>query len=200
VQPVAIGAEPNVPGVTPDAGTPYAALIAAGVDPEAARRSLARLERPVERAAGGDEREATFETIQLAGVQARTLAVSDAVDLTYAAWDDRLVIATDSLGIEQARSLEAGLDESESFGGLTDDLPDDVSLIVYLDLDGLLALGEQAGLAVDPAYTTYAADLRALSAAALTVVGGDQEIDTDLRLAVGPRQVPEIDTSPLDGG
>ncbi|HET6831819.1 MAG TPA: DUF3352 domain-containing protein, partial [Solirubrobacterales bacterium] len=201
VQPVAIGAEPIVPGVTPDAGTPYAGLIAAGIDPEEAQRSLARLERPVERAAdSGDGKAATFETIQLAGVQARTLAVSDAVDLTYAAWDDRLVIATDSLGIEQARSLDGGLDESERFRDLTAGLPDEVSLIAYLDLAGLLALGEQAGLAVDPAYTTYAADLRALSAAALTVVGGEERIDTDLRIAVGPRQVPEIDASPLDGG
>lgn len=198
VQPVAIGSEPAVPGVALDAGTPYASLISSGVDPGSARRSLARLEPAIERAAGaGEGHEATFESIQIAGVQARSLAVSDAVDLTYAAWDDRLVIATDSLGIEQARSLDGGLDESERFRELTGDLPDEVSLIAYLDLGGLLGLGEQAGLAVDPAYATYAPDLRALTAAALTVVGGEDEIDTDLRIAVGPRQIPEIDPSPF---
>jgi hypothetical protein len=198
VQPVAIGSEPAVPGVAPDAGTPYASLISSGVDPETARRSFARLERPVERAAGsGEEREATFETIQVAGVQARSLAISDAVDLTYAAWEDRLVIATDSLGIQQARSLDGGLDESEQYRDLTAEMPDEVSLIAYLDLGGLLDLGEQAGLAVDPDYTTYAPDLRALTAAALTVVGEEERIETDLRIAVGPRQVPEIDPSPL---
>jgi hypothetical protein len=202
VQPVAVGSEPTVPGVTPDAGTPYVSLIAAGVDPESARRALTRLEQPIERAAGSEDdgRETTFETIQIAGVQARSLAISDAVDLTYAAWDDRLVIATDSLGIEQARSLDGGLDESEQFLDLTTEMPEEVSLIAYLDLGGLLDLGEQAGLAVDPAYTTYAPDLRALTAAALTVVADEERIDTDLRIAVGPRQVPEIDTSPLDGG
>jgi hypothetical protein len=201
LQPVAVGSEPTVPGVTPDAGTPYVSLITSGVDPAAARRSLSRLERPVERAAdSGGARKETFETLQIAGVQARSLAISDAVDLTYAAWDDRLVIATDSLAIEQARSLDGGLDESEQFRDLTDGMPDEVSLIAYLDLGGLLDLGEQAGLAVDPAYTTYAPDLRALTAAALTVTGGDGEIDTDLRIAVGPRQVPEIDPSPLGTG
>lgn len=198
VQPVAIGSEPAVPGVALDAGTPYASLISSGVDPESARRSLARLEPEVERAAdAGEGHEATFESIQVAGVQARSLAVSDAVDLTYAAWDDRLVIATDSLGIEQARSLDGGLDESERFRELTEEMPDEVSLIAYLDLGGLLGLGEQAGLAVDPAYAAYAPDLRALTAAALTVVGGEEEIDTDLRIAVGPRQIPEIDPSPF---
>jgi len=198
LQPVAIGSEPAVPGVTVDAGTPYASLISSGVDPEPARRSLARLEPAVERAAGsGDEREATFESIQIAGVQARSLAVSDAVDLTYAAWDDRLVITTDSLGIEQARSLDGGLDESDRFRALTDEMPEEVSLIAYLDLGGLLGLGEQAGLAGDPDYAAFAPDLRALTAAALTVVGGEEEIDTDLRIAVGPRQVPEIDPSPF---
>jgi hypothetical protein len=201
LQPVAVGSEPTVPGVAADVGTPYASLIASGVDPGEARRSLARLEAPVERSAGsGGEREETFASIQIAGVQARSLAISDAVDLTYAAWDDRLVIATDSLGIEQARSLDGGLDEAERFRALTDEIPDEVSLIAYLDLGGLLDLGEQAGLAVDPDYTTYAPDLRALTAIALTVVGGEEEIDTDLRIAVGPRQVPEIDPSPLDGG
>ncbi|MCL4287486.1 MAG: DUF3352 domain-containing protein, partial [Thermoleophilia bacterium] len=198
LQPVAIGSEASVPGVAAGAGTPYASLVSSGVDPEAARRSLARLEPAVERAAGPDGgREATFESIQLAGVQARSLVVSDAVDLTYAAWDDRLVIATDSLGIEQARSPDGGLEDSERFRELTDGMPEEVSLIAYLDLGGLLDLGEQAGLAVDPDYAALAPDLRAVTAAALTVVGGKEEIDTDLRIAVGPRQVPEIDPSPF---
>jgi hypothetical protein len=199
LQPVAIGSEPTVPGVTPDVGTPYVSMIAGGVDPEAARRSLARLERPIELATTSDARKRTFETIQIAGVQARSLAISDAVDLTYASWDDRLVVATDPLGIEQARSLDGGLDESEQFRELTADMPEDVSLIAYLDLGGLLDLGEQAGLAVDPAYTTYAPDLRTLTAAALTVTGGDDRIATDLRIAVGPRLVPETDSFPLGG-
>ena len=79
-------------------------LIAKDVDPEDARQALARLQDPVAKALtkrknGGP---ATFETIQIAGLQAQSLTVSPAVDLTYATWDDLLVIATDSLGIQQA--------------------------------------------------------------------------------------------------
>lgn len=201
LQPVAATADSTVPGVAPDIATPYVSLIAEGVDPAAARRSLARLQGSVARALAASEKgkPATWETIQIAGLQAESLAVSPAVDLTYAAWDDLLVIATDSLGIEQARSIDGGLDESQRFRDVTEGMPESVSLIAYLDLAGLLDLGEQAGLAVDPTYTTYAPDLRSLTAAALTVAAGDERIATDLRIAVGPRQVPQIDAPPLGG-
>ena len=199
LQPVAAGAREEVPGVTPDSATPYVSLIAKDVDPEDARQALARLQDPVAKALakrknGGP---ATFETIQIAGLQAQSLAVSPAVNLTYATWDDLLVIATDSLGIQQARSLDGGLDESEKFQDVTEGFPDSVSMIAYLDLTGLLGLGEQAGLATDPTYTTYAPDLRTLTAAALAVTAGGDRLDTDLNVAVGPRQEPEIDASPL---
>jgi hypothetical protein len=201
LQPVAAPGGEEVPGVTPDAATPYVSLIAKGVDSEAARQSLARLQEPVAKALARRENggPATFETIQIAGLQAQSLAISPAVDLTYATWDDLLVIATDSLGIEQARSLDSGLGDAEKYQDVTDGFPDSVSLLAYLDLTGLLNLGEQAGLATDPTYTTYAPDLRSLTAAALAVDGGDDHIDTDLRIAAGPRQVPEIDASPLGG-
>jgi hypothetical protein len=199
LQPVASGSGEETPGVTPDSATPYVSLIAKDVDPEDARQALARLQQPVakslaKRKNGGP---ATFETIQIAGLQAQSLAVSPAVNLTYATWDDLLVIATNSLGIQQARSIDGGLDESEKFKDVTEDLPDSVSMIAYLDLTGLLNLGEQAGLATDPTYTTYAPDLRTLTAAALAVAAEDDRLDTDLQIAVGPRQEPEVDASPL---
>ena len=201
LQPVAASGGEDVPGVTPDVATPYVSLVAKGVDSEAARQSLARLQEPVAKALAKRENggPATFETIQIAGLQAQSLAISPAVDLTYATWDDLLVIATDSLGIEQARSLDSGLGDAAKYQDVTDGFPDSVSLLAYLDLTGLLNLGEQAGLATDPTYTTYAPDLRSLTAAALAVDGGDDHIDTDLRIAVGPRLVPETDASPLGG-
>lgn len=187
--------------MTPDAGTPYVSLLAAGADPTEARRSLERLEGPVAKALGEKQngKAATFTTIQVAGLQAHSLAVSDAVDLTWATWDDLLAITTNSLGIAQPRSQGSGLDEAEKYRAVTEDFPDSISLIAYLDLTGLLNLGEQAGLATDPTYATYAPDLRTLTAAALAVEGGDERIATDLRIAVGPREAPEIDASPLGG-
>ncbi|MEZ5075157.1 MAG: DUF3352 domain-containing protein [Solirubrobacterales bacterium] len=201
LQPVAAGGEPEVPGVTPDAGTPYVSLIARDVDPESARQALARLQGPVAKALAEPKHGGApaFETIQIAGLQAQSLAVSPAVNLSYATWDDMLVITTDSLAIQQARSSDGGLDESEKFEDVTDGFPDSVSLIAYLDLTGLLNLGEQAGLATDPVYATYAPDLRTLTAAGLAVVADGDSLATDLRLGVGPAQAAETDASPLGG-
>lgn len=201
LQPVAAGSGSELPGVTPDAGTPYVSLIAKDVDPEAARQALARLQGPVAKALAKPQHGGApaFETIQIAGLQAQSLAISPAVDLTYATWDDLVVIATDSLAIQQARSIDAGLDESAKFLDVTDGFPGSLSLIAYLDLTGLLNLGEQAGLATDPVYATYAPDLRTLTAAAVAVAADSDSLDTDLRVAVGPAQTPEIDASPLGG-
>jgi hypothetical protein len=201
-QPVSAAASDSAaPGVVADASTPYVSLIADGIDPAAASRALAELQEPVAKALAPPEngRVAVFETIQVAGVQAQTLAVSSALNLTYATYGDRLVIATDSLGIEQARSIDEGLDTAPAFEQATEGMPNSVSLLAYFDLVGLLSLGEQVGLATDPTYTTYAPDLRSLTAAALSVDGGDDQIRTDVQIVVGPRQEPQIDAPPLSG-
>jgi hypothetical protein len=109
------------------------------------------------------------------------------------------VIATNPVGVEQARAEGEGLQAAGSFQQVTEDLPEEVSLLTYLDLRGLLSLGEELGLAADPAYATYAQDLRALEAAALAVTDAEGTIRTDLRIAVGEPQAPEVQSSPLGG-
>jgi hypothetical protein len=201
-QPVSAPASGSAPpGVVAGASTPYVSLIADGIDPDRASRSLAELQESVAKAVAPPKngRVAVFETIQVAGVQAQSLAVSPALNITYATYDDRLVIATDPLGIEQARSIDEGLDTAPAFEQATEGMPESVSLIAYFDLVGLLNLGEQVGLATDPTYTRFAPDLRSLTAAALSVDGGDDQIRTDLDLVVGPRQEPQIDSPPLSG-
>ena len=106
-------------------------------------------------------------------------------------------MATDPLGIAQARAGGDGLADSEAFGRVTAGFPDQVSLIAYLDLKDLIALGEQIGLAADPDYATLAPDLRALDAAAVSVTAEDGVIRTDANLAVGEAQQPEVESSPV---
>ncbi len=163
-------------------GAPYASLIADGVDAAAARRKLGSLERPLERALGGGDR---FETLQIAGAEARGLRVSPAVDLTYAAYDERLVIATDPHGIDVARGGGPALAEAPGYEAATAGLPPRPGLLAYLNLDGLRGLLEQAGLAEDPAYAVVAGDLRALHGAALAIGGDEERVGIDLRLVTG---------------
>ena len=80
------------------------------------------------------------------------------------------MIATDPAGGAQAATRTAAR-RSELYRRATDELGEDGddSLVGYLDLGALLALGEQQGLAEDPAYATFAAELRRLQALGLAV-------------------------------
>ena len=201
VEPVTEGAASQSPGVLVDSRTPYVSLIAKGVDSSAAAPALAQLQQPLIAALDpvSTGRVPAFETSRIDGTEAQSLLVSPQVDLTYATFDDRLVVATDKLGIQQARATDGGLAASPTFQSLSRSLPNEVSLVAYLNLSGLLGLGEQVGLAEDPGYATLAPDLRNLEAAVLAVVGGDDRIDTDLRVAVGQAATPGVTASPLGG-
>ena len=109
-------------------------------------------------------------------------------------------MATNPVGVAQARAEGDGLAATSGFAAVTKGLPDEVSLLSYLDLRGLIALGEQIGLGADPTYAMFAADLRALDAAALAVTDSGDELRTDLRIAVGEPAPAQTESSPLAGG
>ena len=202
VEPVA--AASATPGVVGTPGVPYVSLLASGVDSRAAAADLAELQKPLADALVPESGEAAgqvaaFETLQIAGIEAQSLTVSPNVKLTYATYDDRLAVATDPLGIAQARAGGDGLVDSDTFREVTAGIPEEVSLIAYLDLRDLISLGEQVGLAADPGYATLAPDLRALDAAAVSVDDEDGMIRTDLRLAIGDTQQAGED-APVPGG
>ena len=201
IEPVYAGDEAPTPGTVVSSGTPYISLLAAGVDETEAGTALAELQEPVIDAFAPKDgaRVPAFESAQIGGVEAQSLFLNPQIDLTYATFDDRLLIATDRLAVRQTLAEEGGLASSESFAALADPLPDEVSLLAYLNLDGLIGLGEQVGLAEDPVYATFASDLRNLRSAALAVVGGDGAIDTDLRIATGAPVAVGVDSSPLSG-
>lgn len=183
IEPVAGPGAAPTPGVLAPAGVPYASLLAAGVDADAAAAKLADLQRPLAAALAPDGGE--FEPLQIAGVEAQSLAVSSSVVLTYATYDDRLVVATKPVGIAQARAGGDGLADSDDYRAVTSGMPAEVSALAYLDLRDLLSLGEQIGLAEDSAYARLAPDLRTLQAAALSVTDSGTELRTDIRVALG---------------
>jgi hypothetical protein len=84
--------------------------------------------------------------------------------LSYAAFDGRLVVSTALAGIGAVRKAK-GLSDNDAFEDVLGDRPDALSALVFLDLDQLLTLGEQAGLAEDPRYLALRDDLQKLRAA-----------------------------------
>jgi len=165
-------------------GLPFVELVADDVDDEAARRALAALQAPLAAAASRDVQAPVFEQQDVEGVEAHSLQLSPTIDLTYAVFDGVAAIATDPQGIADLASDNGGLDEADRFDAATDELPDDISLLAYLDLHDLVAIGERMGLAEDPLYATFAGDFRSLEALGLAVTSSEDELSTDVRLQV----------------
>ena len=143
---------------------PFLEFVAAGVDEDAARRALAALQAPlarVGRTPGRPDRRRCSESSEVDGVEARSLRISPAIELTYAVFDDLAAIATDPAGIEQLVGGDGGLDDSDRYERATEDFDDEVSLIAYLDLGELV---RSASSSASP-RTRSTRPLRASSAA-----------------------------------
>ena len=175
--------------------TPYLQFIADDVDSERARRALASLQRPIAAAINPQIglQAPTFEDTEVEGVQARTLRVSPAVELTYAVLDDLATVATSSDGIARLAMDEGGLSDSERFEQATGDMSGDPSLFAYFNLAELVAVGERLGLAEDPVYATFAVEFRALDSLGVAVSSSEESLDTDARLIVKPAPEPDGD-------
>lgn len=174
------------PGTIGPQGIPYVAFVGTGVDTEAASEALAKLQGPLARSLdpGLGGQAPVLERGNVDGVRTHSVSVSPAVNLTYAAFDGKLAIATQPLGVERAIQGEGGLADSDLFERATEDFPDRPALIAYLNLRGLVAMAERQGLAEDPAYAFLAKEIQRLAAAGLAVERGAAELDTRLRIVV----------------
>ncbi len=156
--------------VSRSAAVPVITLVVDDVDDRDAERLLARLGPLLARvvqggAAGGQV--PTFNPVQIAGVDAASLRIGPGVELTYAIFDGRLVVATSPGGIRRVKRARSRITDNELFApGMRNDLRR-VASVLFLDLEQLLALGEQAGLGDAPGYQGLKSDLspvRAVSA------------------------------------
>jgi hypothetical protein len=160
------------------AALPYLELIAGGVDERAARRALAAFSSR------------SSKTRKLAGVEAHSLRLSATIDVTYAVFDGIAAAAGDPDGIEALAAGHGGLDQSGLYERATADFDDRASLIGFVDIGGLVAVGERLGLGEDPVYATFAGEFRHLEALGLRVDYGDELLATDARLLVSEPGAP----------
>ena len=151
------------------AEAPYGLFAADDVDEVAARAGLAALGGSLTQRSRGGGAAPAFGQEDVEGVQTNTVRVSPTVELTYAVFDGLAAIATDPAGVAAMIEGDGGLADQDRYQRATEGFPDQVSLQAYLDLDGLVAIGEAAGLAEDPLYATFAGDFRRLEALGLAV-------------------------------
>jgi hypothetical protein len=188
------GAPP--PDALSQPGAPFLLFLASGVDEGRARGALARLEAPIAHAFGLQA--PVFGQQTFGDVEAQSLQLSPAVDLTYAIFDGLLVIATDPSGVERAVDDEGGLAGSDAYRRATAGFPDRPSVLAYLDLGGLVSLAENAGLGEDPAYATFAQDLRRLEALGVAIESTPETLSTDARVLVSAGEPGAGVPSPTD--
>jgi Protein of unknown function (DUF3352) len=176
----------TAPRQLPFSGVPYLELVAEDVDEDEARRALADLQVPISEALDPDEsgQAPVFEGEELEGVDVQSLRVSPTVNLTYALFDGKLVVATDPAGVRQVRTGSDSLEDSAAYERATEGFPDELSALLYLNLTDLITLAEQEGLAADPAYALFAPEIRELDALGLAVTRSEEEIEARVRLIV----------------
>jgi uncharacterized protein DUF3352 len=177
-----------LPGLNPgatSAGAPYVLYLGAGIDPKAARAALVRLRTPIARALAPRAAHPRFITRRIAGVTAQSVGSPGGLGLTYAIVGDRLVLATNPAGVAAIARGGGGLADTAAYQQATAGFPSSSSLIAYLDLRELVALGEQAGLARSPAYAAFAGEIRRLDALAISVTSTPDSLATDVRLTLG---------------
>jgi len=167
------------------AKTPVLTFVAPVVDESRAAKALAVLQGPLAKALDPSRHGGAFKKRRIGNVTAYSLRVSPTVDVTYALVDSTLVIATDPSGVRAVMADGPRLDDADAFDQATAGLPGEVSVLGYLNLAELVSLVERAGLAANPAYQTFAPELRSLQALGIAVQGSSQELSTDVRLVVG---------------
>jgi hypothetical protein len=168
----------------PTGAAPYASLIVDGVDEEKAAAALASLQGPLLRSLTAGGQVPSFRTTEVDGVPVHSVRVSPSVDLSYAIFDGKLVISTQPQGISQVRSSGDNLADTSAFEDATERLPDRVSALVFLNLDEVLGLAQQAGLAENPLYASLSEDISRVGSLGLAVRGSDDELQSELFLAI----------------
>ncbi len=153
--------------VTPPVNVPVVTLLVADTTTEESGSVLEALQpvifRLLENPAGG--RVPAIIPRRIAGVEATTLSLSPTLALTYAAFDNWLVVSTSPEGIRRLRARGDSLADNASFapGGLRKFL-DRASSVVFLDLRRLSALVERAGLAATRGYRAIESDIARIGA------------------------------------
>jgi hypothetical protein len=125
-----------------------------------------------------------FEETEVDGVTISSVQASPTINLSYALFDDQLVISTDPAGIAQVRSDGDSLADSGPFERATEDLPDEVSALVFLNLDELFGQVTRTDLVEDPFFANLSVLFDNASSLGLAVNGDDDSIRSELFLAL----------------
>lgn len=165
---------------TPGRPLPFLTLIFDGVDESRVRATVAQLGGALIGAArpGQTGQAPSLGEERIGDVVAHTVRLSQTLAVSYAVFDDKLVLSTDLTGVREAIEGERHLSDSPQFGTVAEGGGAAVSALVFLNLEGLVKLAEPRGLAEIAPYATFKPDIAKLKALGVTVSSGEDSLQT----------------------
>jgi Protein of unknown function (DUF3352) len=174
--------------ILPGLPTPTLALVAQTPDEKRTREVLAKLQLPLAKLfappAVGAGQAPTFQDRSVAGVDAFQLRLAPTIEIDYAVFDGKLVIATSLEGIRRVKQHEGALKDDPAFQSVLSDRPSTVTSLVFLDFGQLLALSERTGLGQDPAYLAVRDDLQRVRAVGVATSAKKNETTAEITISV----------------
>jgi hypothetical protein len=147
--------------VTPPVRLPIVSLVVAGTSAAEGGEVLVALQPAIARLLEDPSlgQVPTLQQRRIDGVDATSLRLSPTLELTYAAFENMLVVSTSAEGIRQIRATDYSLEQNAAFAPRLRDFLQRASSVVFLDLRRLTALIERAGLAATPTYRAIEPDI-----------------------------------------
>jgi hypothetical protein len=179
----ALGGEAAI-GVAPGRAVPFVTAVFADVNEDKARDAVARLQAPLIAALDPARTGVapTFSSRRVEEVEVRSVRLGPALHLSYAILDEQLVVSTNPRGVAAAIAGDEDLAGTDTYRAATARNPDEVSALVFLNLDGLVELAEPRGLA--EIVSDFSQDLARLRALSLTVRSRPDSIVTQVLLNI----------------
>jgi hypothetical protein len=174
--------------VLPAVPAPTLAVVAKTPDEKRTREALAKLQLPLARLfappSTGAGQAPTFQDRDIGGVDAFQLRLTPTVELDYAVFDGKLVLATSLAGIRRIKDQKQSLTDDATFQSVLSGRPSKVTSLVFLDFGQLLSLSERTGLGQDPAYLAVRNDLHRIRAVGVATSAGKDETTAEITIAL----------------
>ena len=174
--------------VLPAVPAPTLAVVAKTPDEKRTREALAKLQLPLARLfappSTGAGQAPTFQDRDIGGVDAFQLRLTPTVELDYAVFDGKLVIATSLAGIRRIKDHKQSLTDDAAFQSVLSSRPSTVTSLVFLDFGQLLSVSERTGLGQDPAYLAVRDDLHRVRAVGMATSAGKDETTAEITIAL----------------
>jgi hypothetical protein len=174
--------------VLPGIPTPTLAVIAQTPDEKKTREALAKLQLPLAKLfappAAGAGQAPTFQDRDLGGVDAFQLRLTPTIEIDYAVFDGKLVLATSLEAIRRVKQHNGSLEDDPAYKSVLSGRPSTVTSLVFLDFGQLLALGERTGLGQDPAYLAVRDDLQRVRAVGVATTAKTNETTAEITISV----------------